>query len=90
MKRKQVEAADAGLFVGAAGPVAPRNINMLAIVVCVWHPETDELLFDGASASVSVQNVRDIVGSSFPEDPEIMTAHPVPVMGKKFDGDGEF
>ncbi|MET4384463.1 cyanate lyase [Bradyrhizobium sp. F1.4.3] len=72
---------------------------MLAIVVCVWHPETDELLFEGASTSLSVQNVRDIVGPSFPEDPEIMTAHPVPVvhgrallhlMGKRFDGDGEF
>lgn len=72
---------------------------MLAIVVCVWHPETDELLFEGASASLSVQTVRDVVGPSFPEHPEIMAAHPVSValgralldmMGKKFDGEGDF
>lgn len=72
---------------------------MLAIVVCVWHPETDELLFEGASATLSVQTVRELVGPSFPENPEIMAAHPIPVaqgralldmMGKKFDGEGEF
>ncbi len=48
---------------------------MFAIVVCVWHPSTDELLFEGASASLSIQAVRKVVGPSFPEDPEPMTAY---------------
>ncbi|EKS34486.1 hypothetical protein [Afipia broomeae] len=72
---------------------------MFAIVVCVWHPETDELLFEGASASLSIRAVQEVVGPSFPENPELMAAYPVPVgpgrallrmMGKKFDGEGEF
>jgi hypothetical protein len=72
---------------------------MFAIVVCVWHPETDELLFEGASASLSVQAVRELLGPSFPENPEPMAAYPVPVghgrallrmMGKTFSGEGEF
>jgi len=72
---------------------------ILAIVVCVWHPETDELLFEGASTSVSIDAVRELVGPSFPENPEIMTAYPVSgasgrallgMMGKRFSGDGEF
>ena len=72
---------------------------MLAIVVCVWHPATDELLFEGASASLSIQAVRKVVGPSFPEDPEPMTAYPVTkrqgrsllrMMRKKFSGEGDF
>ncbi|MCP4617041.1 MAG: hypothetical protein GY844_11460 [Bradyrhizobium sp.] len=72
---------------------------MLAIVVCVWHPETDELLFEGASATLSIQAIRELVGPTFPEEPEVMVAYPVHVahgrallgmMGKKFSGEGEF
>lgn len=48
---------------------------------------------------MSMQAVRELLGSSFPDNPELMAAYPVPVehgrallrmMGKKFNGEGEF
>ncbi|AWO92693.1 MULTISPECIES: hypothetical protein [Bradyrhizobium] len=74
-------------------------MRYLATVVCVWHPETDELLFEGASQTLSVEAARAVVGTDFPEDPEPMAAYPVSAehgrallgtMGLRFDGEGEF
>lgn len=71
----------------------------LATVVCVWHPETDELLFEGSSSTLSVEEIRGVVGPDFPQDPEPMAAYPVSaahgrrllgMMGLGFHGEGEF
>ena len=79
----------------------PRDTSMryLDTVICVWHPETDELLFEGASQTLSVEAVRAVVGPDFPQDPEPMAAFPVTaaqgrtllgMMGHRFAGEGEF
>lgn len=74
-------------------------MRYLTTVVCVWHPETDDLLFEGASALLSVDQVREVVGAKFPTNPEPMTGYPVgadegrkllDLMGLSYDGDGEF
>lgn len=74
-------------------------MRYLTTVVCVWHPETDELLFEGASALLSVDQVREVVGSKFPTQLEPMTGYPVSadqgrklldLMGLNYDGEGEF
>jgi hypothetical protein len=71
----------------------------LATVVCVWHPDTNELLFEGFSTVVGVDQIRDVVGEAFPANTGAMMAHPVSVevgrellalMGLPFGGEGEF
>jgi hypothetical protein len=80
--------------------VKPIMKTHLATFVCVWHPDTDELLFEGHSTEIGVDLVRKVVGEdAFPADPEAMTAHPISVeagrkllsmMGLHFAGVGEF
>ncbi|MGY3582422.1 hypothetical protein ACVIGB_000654 [Bradyrhizobium sp. USDA 4341] len=75
-------------------------MTSLATFVCVWHPETEELLFEGSSSTVGLEEIRSVVGhDSFPEDPEMIAVHPITrdqgmklidMMGFKFEGDGEF
>jgi hypothetical protein len=73
----------------------------LTTIVCVWDPKTEELLFEGSSTAVGLDDIRTVVGrDSFPQDPDLVKAiHPVTrqqglklieLMGLSFDGDGEF
>ncbi|MGY3356386.1 hypothetical protein ACVWZK_003049 [Bradyrhizobium sp. GM0.4] len=52
-------------------------MQYLATVVCVWHPETDELLFEGSSSTLSVEEIRGVVGPDFPGKSEPMAAYPL-------------
>jgi len=74
-------------------------MRYLATVVCVWHPEIDELLFVGSSRTLCIEEVCAVVGSDFPKNPELMVAFPVSaahgrallgMMGLSFDREGEF
>lgn len=72
----------------------------LATVVCVWGRQTDELLFEGSSTNVGLDDIRSVLGpGAFPEDPQLIGVHPIPreqgmkliaLMGLRFEGDGEF
>ena len=74
-------------------------MRRLKTVVCVWHPETDELLFEGASAKLGVDAIRSVVGAQFPENPGVLVGYPIApaqgrallaMMGLEFVGSGEF
>jgi hypothetical protein len=75
-------------------------MTMLSTCICVWDSKSDELLFEGSSATVSLEDVRSVIGpDAFPEDPELITAHPISreqgiklisMLGLRFEGDGEF
>ena len=74
-------------------------MTVLSTCICVWDPKSDELLFEGSSATVGLEDVRSVIGSdAFPEDPDLVTAHPITreqgikligMMGLRFEGDGE-
>lgn len=75
-------------------------MTSLATVICVWDAKTEELLFEGSSTSIGLEDIRSVVGlDAFPDDPEMVVVHPISreqgiklieMMGKRFDGDGEF
>lgn len=75
-------------------------MTVLSTCICVWDPKSDELLFEGSSATVGLDDVRSVIGAdAFPEDPELVVVHPITreqvlklidMMGLRFEGDGEF
>lgn len=75
-------------------------MTSLATFVCVWDFKTGALLFEASSMTMSLEDIRSVVGrDAFPEDPDMIAVHPVSreqgmklieMMGLYFDGVGEF